>query len=345
MEKIWWARASSGIHLFADAKPIPKRSAFRNRFHRLEDMARRGELSANELQLLRLVAVASSHEARLTLTTLAAFLQLPAPQRSIEYLEQEYLLRRSPDGNLIEGLHPIRSLSFLANLLLDSTLQPWAILAGQVISLIDERDSESFLLYSFSRHPNDIPTVLDATLAYRPHTWTGMVNILNALMWLGVRYYINANEQIIRQASHEFGSSVWWLVLDFDIGLVSDGEAVDFWNIPDLVDERRRALIDSLRAQQTPKEDVFIYMQTWLEAYDGDLDNPNSLQDWLGLAQCCFWIGHLQIQSSLVSHLERIEFDQLISTFSLENVGDVILGLSYGWDGFNNWIELSSIRY
>jgi hypothetical protein len=85
---------------------------------RLEDEARRQNIGKAEVDLLRLVAVASACHAKMQVKPLVSSLDLPAPQRTMALFEKEYLLRRLENGKMVEGLHPVRS-AILAELLTD----------------------------------------------------------------------------------------------------------------------------------------------------------------------------------------------------------------------------------
>ncbi len=182
---------------------------------RLEEDVRLGRLKPEELQLLRLVAVASAYEARLKVTPLVDSLRLELPKRTLQLFEKEYLLRMSPDGSLVFGLHPIRS-ALLADCLSDPTLTPWSASAQACLPLICESDFEIFLLYAFSRRPDDTESLWQALALLQPSSWVAIAGITRALIWLGIREYVHVNHQLIVEAFEESRTGRI-LMLDYEI--------------------------------------------------------------------------------------------------------------------------------
>lgn len=81
---------------------------------RLEEQARRlqikvsqKEMVPDELLLLRIVAVITAYGGRLHIPSLINSLDIPEPAVTLHYYEKEYLIRISPDRQLIEALHPM----------------------------------------------------------------------------------------------------------------------------------------------------------------------------------------------------------------------------------------------
>ncbi len=168
---------------------------------RLEEEVRPGQLlQPNELELLRLVAVASAYDARLWVRPLVKLLGLAAPKRTFRFFEKEYLIRLSDDGSLVQGLHPIRSI-MLSNLLTDSTLTPWTESAQICLPFIYEPDTEVFLLHAFSQRQADIQSLWKALVSYQTNRWVAVAGIMRAFIWLGVREYVDANREVIRKHS------------------------------------------------------------------------------------------------------------------------------------------------
>lgn len=337
-----WRRFGEGgpllefVHLVTQNEFL--RDTLQQQIHNLEDRVRRKELTPSELQLLRLVAVASSYEARIDLPGLVAFLNLPAPSRTLELFEQEYLVRRSQDGSWIEGLHSIRS-EFMAEFLTDEDLSLWIDQARQCIPLILDGDLEGFLLYAFSRRSRDSEPLLQPLNDNPAKTWTGIAGTANALLWLGIREYVEANHSLINEANEVFGPSSWWLAFDFDIASASSGDATDWWENLSLGTEETRATIRGIRSRQTPKETAFDRLAQWLESTSITPRLPDKVSDWFGLAQVAFWMGYLQINAPIGSSLNNINFEEATANLPLEYVGDLILGLSYGWRQFDTWFS------
>lgn len=164
---------------------------------RLRDEVRRNELSRAELDLLRWVSVASAYEARLKIRPLADALSLTEPTRTFSLFEKEYLLRVSDNGALVQAVHPIRS-AILAELLTDAALAPWSQIAHSCLPFIPGADIEAFLLHAFSRRPTDTEELVGALASYRCVEWMAIAGITRALIWLGIREYVEENLTLIQ---------------------------------------------------------------------------------------------------------------------------------------------------
>ncbi len=305
---------------------------------RLRDMAREGKIGKKELCLLRMVAVASAYDARLDVKPLCELLDLIEPARTIELFEKEYLLRQREAGKHVEGLHPIRS-SILVELLTAAEFTPWVKVAIDCLPVIVEDDLETFLLYSFSRRAEDAEKIFDSLLTLQPKTWTGAVGIFRALLWLGLSRYVVGNRELIQDLFGQFGSA-WHFFLDFDIADVSGDTAKNLFKNLDFIPEENKKLIEDSQKKQIPKTNVFVYGLNWVAKMAGSIKPPAVLSDWSGLSELCFWVGHLNIQSSILSSVDEQLVDGAIEILPLDHLADLHFALSILWVGkFEPWIE------
>lgn len=343
-----WRRFGSGgpllefVHLVTQNQSLQER--LQQQVNRLQDDVREGRLLASELELLRLVSVASAYEACLNLPKLVEELDLPAPQRTLHLFEREYLLRRSPDGRYVEGLHPVRS-AILMELLTDPVLAPWPSAAQGCLRLIDERDLETFLLYAFSRHQAESPALIEALAPLQPGTWTGMAGVLRALLWLGVREYVVRNQDLINEAFERFGPG-WVFALDFDLAGVTDATTARWWEGFSSMSDLTRAFIQDLWRRQQPKEMAFLHARRWLSERDMPPSPPTHLTDWAGLAEVIFWTGQLRADSRIPSWITDDLLRSIQDQLPLDHLGNLVLGLSYGWgDRFQPWLGKTRAQF
>jgi hypothetical protein len=306
---------------------------------RLEDEAREGKLASAEIELLRLVAVASAFESQLKVKLLVKHLGLAAPRRTFELFEKEYLLRLSADGSLVQGLHPIRS-AILAAILINPTFSPWSESASVCLPFIFERDVESFLLHAFSRHRAEIEPLLNSLASYQPEQWTALVGVTRALIWLGILEYVEANKKLIEEIFEDAGSG-FWVVLDSDISDATPGWGNSFLrDLGHMLPPEGRQRLEALKARQTDKKQAFVRAETWLSRQTQKLEAPVSNLDWSGMAETLFWIGHLRIDWPLTDWLSDIRLDNAVDALPINILADFVLGLSYGYkEGFSSWLE------
>lgn len=337
-----WSRFGSSGPLMEFVYLITQNESLRERLgsqiDRLQDMVREGKMGKNELELLRIVAVASAYDACLDTKLLCEMLNLEEPARTLDLFEKEYLLRQSTDRKHVEGLHPIRS-SIIAELLTDATFNPWQKVATGCLSLIVEDDLEIFLLYSFSRRTEDAKSMFDKLLSLQPKTWTGLAGVFRALLWLGLSQYISGNRGLIRDLFERFGAG-WQLFLDFDIANVSGGFATAWFKNLDFIPEENKKIIESIQEKQLPKENVFVFASQWISKVIGSIIPPAALSDWSGLSEICFWLGHLNIESPILSSVDEQLVDRAMETLPLDCLADLHFALSFLWKTrFDLWIE------
>ena len=305
----------------------------------IQDEIRAEQRSSTELDLLRLVSVAAAFEARLKVKDLVRFLGLAVPQRAFELLEKEYLLRRTDTGLLVEGLHPIRS-SILVEILTDPTFFPWVESATVCLPLMNGSDIGGFLLYAFSRHPDELEPLLQALNLLQPDTWVAIAGVTRALIWLGIKEYVEANQLLIEDA-YRFVNHGWAFVLNFDIANATLGSAESFLStLEPLLEEDRRQQIEEFRNRQTDKSQVFVPVVIWLSQVQQTPRPPLLEIDWSNMAETLFWIGRLKIDRPVAVWLAPIDFDQAVETLPIETLADIALGLFYGYPtGYQSWLD------
>lgn len=292
---------------------------------RLQNEAREGRLAAVEINLLRLTAVASAFEARLRLKPLIKHLGLPAPQATLSLFEREYLLRVSPDGSLVQGLHPIRS-AMLAELMDDPSFFPWSESASACLPFVEGGDVESFLLYAFSRCRSEITGLLRALDAYQPDGWVAIAGVTRALIWLGVVEYVEANEEVITDAAALLGSG-WSYFIDFDITEATAGTAKSWWRDTGLVPDEIREKIDALLARQTDKGQAFTRAARWLEQRSQKPSLPATEAEWVGAAEALFWAGRWGVRWPFAEWLPEAELDGACGALPLDSLADLVIGV------------------
>lgn len=298
---------------------------------RLQEQVRalQQELSSGELDFLRVVSVATAFGARLRIARLVAQLGLDKPQLTLARLEREYLLRSSPDGLLVDGLHPIRS-AVLAELLIDPALAPWPEAACKALPSMAEPDLEVFLLYSLSRHQEATDAILEELRSLAVDSWMGVAGVLRALLWLGVREHVRANRAILDELRGRFGAG-WSLVLYWDIvnlRATYPGFADVRMEEQEWVPPERRAEIAALRAGRTHEVADFVAARGWL-AEHGRIQHPATAGDWAGVAETSFWCGYWNVEGGRCLGLPGLDLQSAIATLRLEEVADVLFGLSF----------------
>ncbi len=296
-EDAWNKFGNSGplmefVHLITQGTSLRER--LQQQVRRIHDEVRASISSKEELEMLRLVAVASAFEARLKLRELVRYLHLPSPQRTLELLEKEYLLRRTKDGTLVGGLHPLRS-TILVEILTDPVLYPWVESASTCLPLLFDHDVESFLLYAFSRHRSDLELFLPELDRYQPTQWSAISGVIKAFIWLGIKEYVEENLDLIRQFD-EKASQVWTVFLDVDVADAMPGVSDQALStLTPLISDERKEWAINLKNQQTDKSEIFRQISQWLTHLSCIPEEPKTESDWSKMAESLFWIGRLEV--------------------------------------------------
>ena len=303
------------------------KSRVESQIQTLKDNVRMEQLKQNELHLLRLVAVASAYEAKLDLKAVVEHLGLNEPSQTIELFTKEYLIRVDESGSTVTGLHFVRS-NIMLESLLDDVLSSWESVGVECLPLLVETDLEIFLLHAFSRRRTEATALLEELESFRPKSWIGVVGILRALLWLGVYDYTESNRALIDEVIRERGPG-WYLILDSDLTEIAPDAISNIWyNMPDLGGKDKLIeYVESIRARQAPKCEAFVHGRHWLQNFDSTGVAPSLSQDYAGLAEVLFWSSHFQIQPTISSICEKINFENFVEVIPIDSLADLIYAL------------------
>ena len=326
-DEAWDRFGSSGpllefVYLLTQTTTLRER--LRDQVKRIRNEVRGSKIHPDELELLRLVSVASAHEARLRTQSLIDALDLPDPDQTLSLFEREYLIRLSSDKQYIQGLHPIRS-NILVDLLTSPDINPWLESAIQVLPLMIEDDLETFTLSALINHPLWRTELLEAISQVALTTWAGLACVLRVILWTGVYDYIESNISALELAHKEFGQG-WSFAVDLDLASVATTE-LNKSSLGDFLPPERQAVIEAIRASQTPKEEVFEPVYSWLKHLKTEPISPTSTADWSGAAELCFWETYLSATSHIEQWLSDDDLVNAVETLALSQLADLSLAL------------------
>jgi hypothetical protein len=323
-----WTRFGGAGPLLEFVHLITQDASLRERLtqqvHRLEDEVRTGKLHAAELELLRSVAVASAYEATVDAKQAIEELALPAPRRTIELFEREFLLRSSDDGSSLGGVHPIRS-GILAELLCDEALRPWLLVAQRVLPWIAEHDLEIFYMSAFAHRPSDRGALRDAALRLPAKTWSGLAGVGRALLWLGIAEHADHNRAWIDELVAEYGEAAW-LAINRDVAdaMPEAGDILE--RLADIVPQadRLRSISTKAKAQQSDPGEIWTHIRHWLASQPKQIDRP-SPAELSHVGQVCYWSGRLGVgDPGSWLDLRDVDLDQA----SVEDLADACVGMA-----------------
>lgn len=313
------------VYFVTQAETLTRR--IKSQVHAFQDEVRSGRRGANshEEQLLRLVAVASAYEGRLDLARTVMHCGVTSPQATLRRFEDEYFVRESHDGRLLDGFHAIRS-EVLCECLTDPTLFPWEEIAAEAVPLMEESDLEAFLLCAFSRRCDAVPRLQESLRGFTPKTWRGMCGIMRALMWLGLRQYWELNRDVVTEAFAECPGG-WSFLFDVDVARVLSN---DDWDIFANRGESGRPASErraELRKRQADRNVIFKPVKDWLASTGKVLPQVSNPFDWNAMAEVAYWSGHLRIPTAWAENIDPRLISQAAESLPLFRFGEFICGL------------------
>ncbi|WP_420641282.1 hypothetical protein [Candidatus Leptofilum sp.] len=318
------------VHLLTQTETLRQR--LESQVNRIRNEVREKHLDTNELHLLRLVAVATAFEARINTLLLIKSLKLPEPGTTLNYFENEYLIRLNNEG-LLEGLHAIRS-KILVDLLTDEDVNLWEDLASEVFAYLVEDDLEQFILNAAIERAAEFEKLHYSITDLRPTTWRGVAGVLRALVWVDINRYVLANRNAIDAAKAEFGAG-WFFIANLYLPS-EDAPKIDSWwesdDLSSLFTPERIERLNAIRAMQPPKDNIFNLSKSWLESVAISLNEPDNIQDWLGIAFVLYWASFLGLE-----HISSPMPDTALPFFALS---DVIYALhKYDPSSYTDWLN------
>jgi hypothetical protein len=209
-------------------------------------------------------------------------------KRIISFFENEHIIRKI-DASHLTILHPIRA-EIISSLLISEVtdIEKIAIICTKII---DEADYKKFLQNYFYYYPGKNKELIAHLEKNKYSTWSGITNVLNSLLWLGVQQYVETNRALIDRAYALF-SNGWYL---FGPGDLLDIEKEIYQNFANLL-------------QEANPDNFKIYKEI-LKQYS---DTSDALQIAKAFCSKCFLPDEL---GSITSRIELLSFSELLFWF------------------------------
>ena len=294
---------------------------------RLENQVNNLLKNANEhnewkqLELLKLVALADQYNCRIDLKKVIKQIQLKDYKRTLKWFQDEYLFRKSEDGNWLEGLHPVRS-TILTNLLYDFEIHEPTEVFATLINVLKEDDIGLLLLHYFADF-TDYQPILNIIATYQTSSWTNYVSIFDSLMWLGVKKYVDNNYHYIKEIRNLVGKS--WLL--FVPPIYYQNAKFDFSNLTKRMDEKTLEQVNLLKNKISNNQNVFHEAKEWLDISKTPIFEQCNENDLSNLGKILFW--HHQFKFKRDFQLERYDFNFIFEETPLKPLSDLMYGLFF----------------
>jgi hypothetical protein len=323
-EEAWQRFGETGpllefIHLVTHGGKLEER--IRAQIDRIHDGIISGKRSSTEIDILRLVSVASAFGASCNSYELMKYLGINSI-RFFHKLQDEYLIKK--DGDYITGLHSIRSEKILA--LLCDTQKLVSEAVCECVSLIASGELYLFLLHTFTRCSDNLTNILDKINFVEIKNWSMAQNILDALLWLGVKKYVEENSALLSDVYRKFKISPAFCI-DCYVADKNQTKNSMFELLKDHLPEEGIEEMQSFINRQTDKSRVLLYCKEWLNKASFIISDTSS-KDFSSIGKICFWAA--KVEEKIPVDQEVIDlFIKSISTIRTTIAADFIVGLYY----------------
>ncbi len=297
------------------------RNRLQNQIARIREESRKSN-DPDQVQLLKLVAVAGAHDCRLNLLKTVQHLRLFDAKQTIEWFQNEYLLRPFFNGEYLEALHPVRA-GLMAEVLCDAVFDSQAKNLEACFDLIEEEDIGTYLLHFF--YDYGCPETLWAkVLAFQPSTWKTCQAIFASLVWLGVKQYIADNRRQIEQLKAESG-------VGFQLFIMTQIAAeLEFSFLKQSMGEERYERVQTIIRSFSNKKHFYDFAAEWLKvAKLTETIDLSSAEEITAFGKTLFLLGQLGVEKAF----EPTMFEPIKSIddayIDAETMSDLLLGLSF----------------
>ena len=276
------------------------------------------------VELLALVSFASALGARLDVASLREHFPGTDLGRIVERLESEYLVRRVDQGLQLDGLHPVRS-RLLADILCDGIAFAPQALAQRCLDLLWAEDTEVFLLHFASGYADLMPPMVRHLDGWQPRTWAGVGGVLRALLWWGVRQYVDRLSGLVAEIMDTSGKA-WLVTLDLDLAELTPPYGTAIWRQLDFVSDQRKARLQSFLDRQPPKATALAAARQWLASLATAPSPPETYADWTAVSELSYWAGRWPIDAPVGGLLRAIDLALVLDRLPLQQVSELLRG-------------------
>lgn len=195
---------------------------------------------------------------------------------ALDRMSKEYLLKSSDDGRYIETLHPLRA-AIIYNILQEKIAYNPAKLLLASIKCVENRYPQLMLMDYFTQNPYN-PSIITNLAAVPCRDWTMFACMLNTMLWLDVKLYVERNQKVYDELIAKKGNG--WLVFSpLDIsGELRPNEFISedlAKNFPEMAEAIRKD-IEWMRNSLTSTIITYETTDLWVKNSNISLSSPKS---------------------------------------------------------------------
>ena len=276
----------------------------------------------SKLLFLRLVMLADTYGARINLRKLVDTKWITELQNIIKFLEREFFIKVE-SGVSVTGLHPLRSM-LIADLedVFDELEHRKEEYQLKCLDVIQSEDYEGFLLNCF--YENSDSSALVSYLAKRQNSnWTECLGIINSLLWIDIKRYVDENRNVFDEAFAKYGLSMETM-FSFDL----QGSSLSILDVFDkFVDDKQKEDADNFRSQLTSIDSVLGLTKNWLD-YSAvpTIKTMGSDPELAAIGKSLFWLNYLDVSKTI--ELNSYNFNTFFAESDINSLAYLLLGIS-----------------
>ena len=309
------------VYLLNQGESLKSRLA--NQVKRIKEFAKT-QNEWEQVEFLKKVAFAHSYDCRINVKKLVDTVSLKDPAEIIKWFEDEYLIRESGDGKILESLHSIRS-KILVEILFDPVIDDFEKITCDTLKIVEENDVGLLLFHAFADLEN-YDLILEELPNYQTTRWISFEGILSSLLWLGLKKY--KSENLIHLKKMKEVNAGWkiFIPLIFHKG-------IDFSFMKDLMGEGNFEKVMEVRDSFSPRENIFKYAISWLQKTNLPEVEYCNERDLSCFGKSLFWMGELGVSKEIDFEIYR--FDEIFDVqenelgVPVEVLAEMLLGLYY----------------
>ena len=259
------------------------------------------------LDILQLVCLTGRLGCSVNLQTLRTVINCNNINAAIKRFSDEYLIKISDNGTQIEALHPVRA-QIIYDALNERIGNNQADVVVVAINCIASSNIR-FLLFDYFTANEYTQEFIYRLAATQFSDWTAYAGVLNSMLWLDVKRYVDANMHVVSELIKERGKG-WLTFIPIDLtGLLRPNElmAEGLINMPGINKTALRTAIQGVKQSLTAM--CIDYQATDIFFGNATLPNvhPKLDSEWACLGYSLFWLSNRNVTVDNFLDIEAFE--------------------------------------
>jgi len=213
------------------------------------------------LEALMIISYAGKFNLRVSLANLFSTVRCNQQRRMMMTFENEYFLKTTDDGKIVESLHALRATLLYEILCIVSLTDELSIL----ISTLKTIDSNALIMVISHIYENGIEDSFVDALATIPYkSWNLYAGCLRGLLWAEVHTFLVENKAIFDEGDKEVNNTFLRICVTDVTGLINV-DMNDFWYILEQKNPGHKAKVDKVLDKLPSKKILYRYVKRFAE--------------------------------------------------------------------------------